>query len=132
MENSDINLEVKSVNMNSGNIITIVEDNDVEILEGNFCLVSSVHFDSAEISEAQTIFKSWGLKDETCAVLKEYGYNSIACIESMSNEDINEIFSKLDKSFFGQRSIIKQKLGELKKERVSKILDYKIEHIGNT
>ena len=89
------------------------------IMDGNVLFAESVVFDDLEIKETQDIFKSWKLKDVTINVLREFGINSKDCIEALSNDNIDEMFGKVDRSFYGQRFILKQKLNEWKKEKVS-------------
>lgn len=84
------------------------------------CLtIPPLKFDQVEINETQDPLKSWRLSEATRELLRGYGYNTIEHLEALVSTDIDEIFMKLDFSFFGERSLLKKRLFEWKEARVS-------------
>ena len=67
----------------------------------------------------QGILKSWGLQTTTCSILKAHGYNTVNHLESLTIDDVKQIFSKYGMEFSAERSLLVRKVEEWKDQRVS-------------
>lgn len=82
--------------------------------------VTPILLNEVESEETQAIFRSWGLSESVCVILKVYGVSSVEILEKMELEDVNVLFSGIDSSgYFGDRVKFKASLRQWRKNRVS-------------